>query len=78
MKPHLDRISGPPRLPPPPVSADFESDAIFLKLFMTISKDDRMAVAVAIDGSVFRLELFDKTLGGSLGSAQAVRQKGSQ
>ena len=45
---------------------------------MTISKDDRMDVAVAIDGSVFRLELFDKTIGGSLGSAQAVRQKGSQ
>ena len=65
-------------MPPPPISADFKGDAIFLRLFMTISKDDRMDVAVAIDGSVFRLELFDKTIGGSLGSAQAVRQKGSQ
>ena len=48
-------------MPLPPSSADFEGDAIFLMLFMTISKDDKKAVVVAIDGSVFRLELFDKT-----------------
>ena len=40
-------------------AARFEGNAIFLKLFMTISKDDRKAVVVAIDRLVFRLELFD-------------------
>jgi len=29
---------------PPPVAADYESDATFLMLYMTISEEDRLAI----------------------------------